>query len=123
MQVGDGVNDSLAQAAADVGVSISLTQGCLSGAGSVVIVSGHLHALSSLFAISRRVVAQAKVNVGWALVYNTVAVSIALGLWEPWGISITASTAGSLMAMSSISVLAMSLLLRYRLQHDPTIVR
>lgn len=90
LQVGDGINDSLAQAAADVGISISLTQGCLSGAGSVVIVSGSLHALSSIFAISRRVVAQARLNVMWALVYNVVAISMALGLWERCGIRITA---------------------------------
>ncbi|KAI8938066.1 hypothetical protein NX059_005737 [Plenodomus lindquistii] len=90
VMVGDGVNDSLAQAAADVGISISLTQGCLAGAGSVIIASGNLRALESLLTISKRVVAQAKLNVSWTCVYNLVAVSMAMGLWEGLGIRITA---------------------------------
>lgn len=88
--MGDGINDSLAQAAADVGVSVSLTQGCFSGAGRVVIVSGNLQCLASLFSISKQVVAQARLNVQWALMYNVIAISLAMGLLEPWGLSITA---------------------------------
>ncbi|KAJ4363615.1 hypothetical protein N0V83_009911 [Neocucurbitaria cava] len=90
VMVGDGINDSLAQAAADVGVCISLTQGCFSGAGNVVIVSGNLQSVTSLFSISKRVVAQAKLNIRWALVYNLMAISIAMGLFENWGVRITA---------------------------------
>ncbi|KAG9185543.1 hypothetical protein G6011_06874 [Alternaria panax] len=76
--VGDGVNDILAQSTADVGVSISLTQGCLARAESVVILSGGSHRLATAFIISRRVVAQARMNVRWALVYNAVALSLAV---------------------------------------------
>ncbi|CAO2651637.1 Nn.00g042070.m01.CDS01 [Neocucurbitaria sp. VM-36] len=120
VMVGDGINDSLAQAAADVGVCISLTQGCFSGAGNVVIVSGSLQSVASIFSISKRVVAQAQLNLWWAMVYNVVAISIAMGLFEKWGISITASIAGSMMAFSSISVLSMSLYLRHRLRSEPS---
>ena len=90
VMVGDGINDSLAQAAADVGVSISLTQGCLAGAGSVVILSGDLRGLAASFSMSRRVMAQAKMNIRWALIYNVIALSSVLGLFERWGVVITA---------------------------------
>jgi Cu+-exporting ATPase len=79
--VGDGINDVLAQAAADVGVSISLTQGCLAGSGGVIITSGSLEALVHIFEISRKVVRQAKWNVKWAITYNVVALSLAIGDW------------------------------------------
>ena len=118
VMVGDGINDALAQAAADVGVSISLAQGCLTGAGSVIVLSGNLCSLHALFAISRKVVKQVKINIWWALLYNAVALSLALGIWEDWGLCITASTAGMLMTGSSASVLGMSMWLRWRLKSE-----
>ncbi|KAH7095472.1 E1-E2 ATPase-domain-containing protein [Paraphoma chrysanthemicola] len=116
MMVGDGNNDVMAQAVADVGVSISLTQGCLAGTGSVVILSGDLNRLAELMSISKKVMWQAKLNTRWALVYNVVALTLAMGLLEPWGIVITVSMAGSMMALSSVSVLSMSLYLRHQLR-------
>ncbi|KAH7085826.1 E1-E2 ATPase-domain-containing protein [Paraphoma chrysanthemicola] len=116
MMVGDGNNDVMAQAVADVGVSISLTQGCLAGTGSVVILSGDLNRLAELMSISKKVMWQARLNTRWALVYNVVALTLAVGLLEPWGIVITVSMAGSMMALSSVSVLSMSLYLRHQLR-------
>lgn len=48
--------------------------------------------------------------------YNIFALSLALGVWETWGLTITRSMAGTLMAGSSLSVLGMSLWLRWSLQ-------
>lgn len=113
--VGDGINDALAQAAADVGVSISLAQGCLAGVGSVIILSHDLNALLDLFEISNKVVRQAKFNIAWALTYNIFALSLAAGAWELWGWSVSPKGAGMMMAGSSASVLCMSLWLRWTL--------
>lgn len=110
--VGDGINDTPAQVAADVGISISLAQGCLTGAAGVAIISNDLGALTVLFKISRRVVRQAKLNVLWALVYNVIALSLAVGAWECWAWRVGPKGAGMMMAGSSVSVLCMSLWLR-----------
>ncbi|KAF1357216.1 hypothetical protein EJ07DRAFT_129514, partial [Lizonia empirigonia] len=112
----DGINDAPAQAAAGVGISISLSQGVLAGAASVVVISNNLQAVPRLFDISKQVVRQAKLNVAWALVYNVFALSLAMGMWERWGWSVKPSGAGMMMAGSSASVLGMSLWLRWRLQ-------
>lgn len=116
--VGDGINDALAQAAADVGISMSLARGCFAGSESVVVISNNLNALLHLFKISRRVVRQAKFNVVWALMYNALALSFAVGVWECWGWSVGPRGAGMMMAGSSASVLCMSLWLRLRLGKD-----
>lgn len=118
--IGDGINDAPAQAAADVGISISLSQGVLAGAASVLVISNDLQAVPTLFDISKQVVRQAKLNVAWALVYNVFALSLAMGMWERWGWSVKPSGAGMMMAGSSASVLGMSLWLRWRLQTDAT---
>lgn len=110
--VGDGINDAPAQVAADIGISISLAQGCLTGAGGVAIISNDLGALAVLFKISRRVVRQAKINVLWALVYNVIALSLAVGTWECWAWRVGPEGAGMMMAGNSVSVLCMSLWLR-----------
>lgn len=114
--VGDGINDAPAQATADVGISISLAQGFLSGTGSAVIISNDLHVLVDLFEISRKVVRQARFNIAWALIYNAAALSLTLGVWRAWGLEMRPNSAGIMMAGSSISVLGMSLWLKKRLE-------
>ncbi|KAF2435928.1 heavy metal translocatin [Tothia fuscella] len=113
--IGDGVNDSLAQAAADVGILLSLNRACMTGAADVVIMSPSLEAVPKLFEIARLSVKQARWNTKWAIGYNVVAISLASGIFEQWGVAIDASIAGTLMACSSLTVLGMSLHLRQRL--------
>jgi cation transport ATPase len=90
VQIGDGINDSLAQAAADVGVLLSLNRNCMTGAADVVIMSPSLETLPKLFDIARSSVKQARWNTRWAIGYNLVAISLAFGLFEQWGFAIDA---------------------------------
>lgn len=89
-QIGDGINDSLAQAAADVGILLSLNRTCMTGAADVVIMSPNLEAIPKLFEIARMSVKQAKWNTRWAIGYNAIAVSLACGIFERWGFAIDA---------------------------------
>jgi Cu2+-exporting ATPase len=53
-------------------------------------------------------------NLGWAMIYNIIAIPVAAGLLLPtWKIVLTPGQAGILMAVSSITVVGNSILLRY----------
>ncbi|OAP61269.1 hypothetical protein AYL99_03470 [Fonsecaea erecta] len=127
--LGDGLNDAPAQAAADVGILFSLSplSGRLSDsapslalrrcAADVVIMTPDLAALPKLITIATKTMAQARWNMYWAVLYNAFAIALAMGASDLMGFGpIDASTAGTMMAFSSITVLGMSLDLRRRLQ-------
>ncbi|OAG43022.1 hypothetical protein AYO21_02641 [Fonsecaea monophora] len=126
--LGDGLNDAPAQAAADVGILFSLSP--LSGrrpdsaslalgtcAADVIIMTPDLGALPKLMTIATQTMAQARWNMYWAVFYNVFAIALAMGGSELLGFgTVDASTAGTMMALSSVTVLGMSLDLRRRLQ-------
>lgn len=114
--LGDGINDAPAQAAADVGILLSLSRSAIAGAADVIVMSPDLACVPKIIEIARITKSHAKRNVICAAVYNIVAVGLAMGAAERWGLSIDASIAGTLMAFSSLGLLASSLWLRRRLQ-------
>jgi heavy metal translocating P-type ATPase len=126
--LGDGLNDGPAQAAADVGIlfsssplssrssdsASSLAIG--TSAADVIVMTSDLAAVPKLITIARKTVAQGRWNTLWAVLYNAIAIALAMGVGQPFGLkSPDASSAGMMMAFSSITVLAMSLHLRQRL--------
>ncbi|KEF63530.1 uncharacterized protein A1O9_01508 [Exophiala aquamarina CBS 119918] len=114
--LGDGINDAPAQAAADVGILLSLSRSAIAGAADVIVMSPDLTCVPNIIEIARITKSHAKRNVACAAMYNIVAVGLAMGVAERWGVSIDASTAGTMMALSSLGLLASSLWLRRRLQ-------
>lgn len=62
----------------------------VTSAADIVFTSKNLRSLPALFPIANSVVMQAKLNVRWAIAYNLVALSLAVGLLEPMGLTITA---------------------------------
>lgn len=114
--LGDGINDAPAQAAADVGILLSLSRSAVTGAADIIVMSPDLACVPKIIRIARLTKSHASRNVTCAALYNLVAVGLAMGVAEPYGITIDPSIAGTMMAFSSLGLLASSLWLRRRLQ-------
>lgn len=117
---GDGINDSPALATADVSIAIGSGSDVALSTASFVLVSSDLKALIRLIELSQVVFRRVKINFGWALVYNLVALPVAAGVLYAITsggkhVRLDPVWASLAMALSSVSVVSSSLLLRTKI--------